>query len=205
MTYSASASDDHIVRGLARFLEQFKNKKNINALAASYLHQIQEFENACWEVILFRLLDNAEGVQLDTIGRIVGRGRGELIDSDYKIAIRAQIRINRSCGTPNDLIDVMVLSIPTNYSLTYDEAYPATVIMSIVGIVNFNISVVFDNLRRTKSGGVRLLLSYSSAAPENTFTFASGSVPELDNLQGYGSITDVSVGGLYSGVLASSP
>jgi hypothetical protein len=205
VSYSVPSSSDHAARGLARFLEQFKSKPNLAALAKSYLNRIQELENAVWEVILFRGLESSEGVQLDKIGRIVGRGRGSLNDDDYRIAIRGQIRINRSCGTPEDLIVVTRLSSPSSTVFSYDELHPATVLIAIIGALDFNIDVLFGNLVRTKSGGVRLFLTWSAANPENTFTFAPGSVPVVDTLKGFGDTSNPATGGLFSGVIASSP
>lgn len=205
MPYSLTQSLDHAERGLAKLLEQFKGKPRIEALLRAYLNRVQELENAAWEVINYRLLENAEGVQQDIIGRIVGRGRNALSDTDYFYALKGQIRINRSSGRPEDLIDVTRLSIPSGFVFSYGEFYPATVIISISGAVSFNISILFENLLRTKAGGVRLFLSYSEAAPANTFTFASGSTPELDTDQGFGDINDALIGGVFSGVLASSP
>lgn len=198
MPYNPPASIDHVSRGLARFLEQYKSKPKLNALARVYLNRIQELENACWEVILYRLLPNAEGAQLDMIGRIVGRGRNGLVDSDYLIAIRAQIRINRSCGTPEDMIDVTRLSVPAGFTFTYDEAYPKTVLITVIGAVNWTIDVLYDNLFRAKSSGTKLFLQYSEADDSNTFTFATGTNWEPSATQGFGSYYNALIGGVFS-------
>lgn len=202
--YAVPRSTDHSDRGVARFVEQFRYKPRLEALTRSYLRRVQELEDAVWEVVAYRYLETAEGYQLDRIGRIVGRGRGSLSDDDYRIAVRGQIRINRSCGTPEDLIAVTRLSAPTGTVFVYGELYPATVIMSIVGAAVWNVAVLFNNLRRTKSGGVRLFLTYSLADPSNTFTFAPGSVPVADAARGFGSSAAPGAGGLWSGVVASS-
>lgn len=200
MPYNPPASKDHETRGLARFIEQYRDKTKLNALARSYLKIIQEIENAAWEVILYRLLTNAEGEQLDMIGRIVGRGRNDLPDSDYLLAIRAQIRINRSSGTPEDLIDVARLTLPAGFTFTFEEQHPATVFFTVSGAVNFSISLLLDNLKRAKAGGVRLFLEYSEADDENTFTFASGDVVEVDANQGFADDAGAT-GGVLSEVL----
>lgn len=200
--YSPAHSTDHVARGLSKFLSQFRNKPLLAALLRSYLNRVQELEDATWEVILNRLLDNAEGVQIDVIGRIVGRGRNNLGDADYKIAVRAQIRINRSSGRPEDVIDVARLSLPPGFTLSYEEIYPAAIYVQIYGGVDFNIDVLYQNLVRAKAGGVKLWLVFSTEAPENTFTYASGDVPEDDPDRGYGDDAGT-VGGVYADVITS--
>lgn len=199
----ATQSKDQVARGLARFLEQYKNKDEIRALARSYLSRVQELENAAWEVILYRLMVNAEGAQLDSLGAIVGRGRNNLSDADFLIAIKGQIRINRSNGTPEDILAVALLSIPPGYVPIYDEAYPAVILISIASEVTFNIQVLFENLTRTKSGGVRLLLDYLLSPIENTFTWSDDLTSPVDHLLGWGDSTDATIGGFWASVLDS--
>jgi hypothetical protein len=197
MSYDASQSIDHVVRGLARFIDQFRDNKDVRGLAQSYLNRIQELENAIWEVINYRQLINAEGIQLDINGKIVGRGRNDLDDPDFLLAVRAQIRINRSSGTPEDLIDVTRLSIPDGFTFSYEEYYPCTVWITINDAVNFNIDVTHANLLRTKLGGVKLFLQFSLVPPANTFTFASGSETETDPDRGFSDAGGVT-GGVWS-------
>lgn len=149
---------------------------------------------------MFRLLPNASGAQLDMIGRIVGRGRSGLSDADYFIAIRAQIRINRSCGTPEDMIDVTRLTVPAGFTFTYDEAYPKGIWITVSGAVNWTISILYDNLFRAKSSATRLFLQYSLEDDANTFTFASGDAVEASTTQGFGDDTNPAIGGTYSDV-----
>jgi hypothetical protein len=200
--YNVSPSTDHVERGLAKFLGQFRNKPLLSALLRSYLRRVQEVEDATWEVIYNRLLDNAEGVQIDIIGRIVGRGRNNLSDNDYKIAVRAQIRINRSSGRPEDVIDVARLSLPYVFTFSYEEIYPAAIYMQVYGGVDFNVVVLFNNLVKAKAGGVKLWLNTSPEGPENTFTFASGDVTEDDPNRGFGDDAGT-VGGVFTDVITT--
>ncbi len=203
MAYNITPSTDHVKRGLARLLQQYKSKPRMVALLKSYLNRIQELEDGLWEIILYRIMGNAEGAQLDKLGKIVGRGRNNLSDSDYLIAIKGQIRINRSCGTPKDMIDVATLSLPSGFVFTYGEAYPAQIVMTMVSAVTFSITVLFGNLTATKPGGVSLFLIYGSAPPSNTFTFSPDLSSAAGTGQGFGDISDPSVGGLLPDLLIS--
>lgn len=206
MTYPATQVSDFADSAILRFLEQFKGKPELEKLARSYLNRVQELEDAIWEVILIRGIDASGGQGLDAIGATVGRRRLGLIDSDYRIALRAQIRINRSAGTPEDLIAVAILSLPAGYTFTFEELTIATVRVNVQSAsgVDFNIRVLFDNLNHTRAAGVRLLLTYLPAAPDHCFQFASGSVVETDPVQGFGDSTDATIGGELIGELATS-
>lgn len=174
MSYDIAQSTDHGDRAVAKFLEQFKGQPYLDAVARSYLNRVQELENAIWEVLLIRGIDLSEGVGLDAIGRVVGRYRLGLDDIDYRIALRGQIRINRSSGTAEDVIAVGVLSLPAGFTFSFDEVGTAILRVHVDQTVGFNPLVLFDNLNRTRAGGVRLLLEYlpSAVTPDNAFTLS---------------------------------
>lgn len=183
MTYQPIRSTDHEVRGPRRLLEQFKERPKLEAWLGTYLRQVQKLEDATWEVIDLRLLDAATGIQLDRIGKIVGRGRGESPDDlSYRQAIRAQIRINRSEGTPLDLAEVADLSVPDdtasfifrNWGNGFVQVY-----MNGQAIDGVKAPIVFDNLRRTKAAGVRLHLVWSPDPPQTVFRFGGKSAADL--------------------------
>lgn len=59
----------------ARMLSQYYGSKLLNALLMAYIDEIQELSTAIAQLIEKRTLNRAEGTQLDTIGKIVGRPR----------------------------------------------------------------------------------------------------------------------------------
>lgn len=200
MTYNPTQSTDHARRGLAKFLEQFKDKAKLNAFARSYLDRIQEAEDALWEILTIRGIDASSGIGLDMIGNLVKRKRLGLEDDDYKIALKAQIRINRSSGTPEDLITVTGLSVPAGQDFSYDESYPAGVVIEILEEAAFNVNMLLDNLIRTKAGGIRLLLYYWPFAGP-AFTFSEDDTDTADPDHGFGDDEDESIGGYLIDVL----
>ena len=97
---------DHVEQGRALLLEQYRGKPRLDALLAAYTRQVQKLEDAIWSVILGRMLENAAGVQLDKIGKIVGQKRLGEPDVRYRMLIQVRIAINRSSGYPDEIINV---------------------------------------------------------------------------------------------------
>lgn len=174
MAYDPIRSEDHEDRGPLRFLQQFKEKPKLEAWLRTYLRQVQKLEAAVWEVVDLRLLDNATGIQLDRIGRIVGRGRGDMVDEVYRQAIRAQIRINRSEGTPLDLSQVADLSVPPGSDISFEfQEGVASVLVHMIGqaIGAINGPLVWYNLNKSRAAGVRLHLVYSDDLEQRVFRY----------------------------------
>lgn len=206
--YKPVRSTNHALRAPSRFIEQFKKKPVMTAMLVAFMNQVQDLENALWEIILLRNIVDGEGVILDMIGRIVGRKREGLIDTDYRIALRAQIRINRSVGKAVDVINVAILSLPDGVTFSYSEAYPAGIVVEVDPLVDFNVSVLWRNLKATKAGGVRLFLILTYVDPANAFTlrdYSSGGYAGrvYDNAQGLGYHADPTLGGGLTTVMGS--
>lgn len=69
----------HDAEAQAYFIEQFKNSQNLRDLISIYMVFVQELEDVFQDIITQRMIDGAEGAQLDGIGEIVGQSR----DADY--------------------------------------------------------------------------------------------------------------------------
>lgn len=191
---------DHVERGLARLISQYKEKPLFRAWVASYLKPIQDIEDALWEVLTERGVDNGVGVQLDVVGKIVNRSRGGLGDDDYRIALRCEIRIQRSDGTSRDVIEVTNLALPPGYSyLGPIDVGPATIRFTINQPVLFDPQVLFRALTRTKAAGVKLLFEFMrSPDPDDYFVWQADDTPTD---VGFGDSNTPSMGGLLECVL----
>ena len=88
------------------------HKEHFLALQATYTPEIQEVENALWEIWISRFIDYAQGEQLNMLGRLVGEGRNGRNDPNYRVRIRARIAINESLGRPQDVIKILRLLDP---------------------------------------------------------------------------------------------
>jgi hypothetical protein len=124
---------DHEEQAYGLFLDQYAEKPRLAALLASYTQEIQELEDAIWAVRLGRFLDNAEGAQLDVIGKLVGERRDGRADNVYRILITAKIRVNWSRGRPNDVIAVVRIVQGAENTHRYVSVFPAS------------FEIVFDN------------------------------------------------------------
>lgn len=114
---------DHVEQGLSRLPEQFKDKPNIEGILTSWLTSVQVTEDRLFDLLNFRSIDTAIGVQLDYIGKIVGCERDGSSDSEYRDRIRLQILINTSEGTPNDILEITSLTTNGNV-VKYFPHYP---------------------------------------------------------------------------------
>ena len=167
-----TANTTHQIQALARFIEQYKEKPLYAALLDSYIKQVQDLENATFEVLNGRLLDIAIGVQLDVLGDLIGEARQGRQDNVYRQAIRTRIRINRSFGTPVDVLVVARLILGTAFpTIRYNEAYPATILISFDRTLSPLERFGIDRfMLQTKAAGVQL--SFTEVLdPDNAFTF----------------------------------
>ncbi len=189
----------HIIDGLRRLLVQFRGRPNISGVLESYLTQVQEIENVGISLISLRYVDNAEGVQLDGVGSIVGEARAGRDDTDYRVAIKGRIRGNAANSRIEEILDLFVLLLPgftftltegteASFSLTINEALPSTA--ASPGALN-------EQLQRAKGAGIRANLIYSEFDPGLRFTFAPGDALEPSNDQGYADDSPTTIGGRY--------
>jgi hypothetical protein len=123
------AVTDHVEQALADLLSKYSPERapRLRRLVTVEATQSQEVEDAFQELLTERYLDNAEGVQLDLYGKLVGNvaaSRGALTDDDYRRFIRVAIQINRSDGGAEQAIQIMaqIVEVPVEYS-QYNPAH----------------------------------------------------------------------------------
>lgn len=108
---------EHILQALNRLIEQYRDKPRIRALLVLMSRQIQDMEDAAWQLLLERTIAAAIGVNLDVLGVIVGQERGDLSDESYRALIRARIKANRSAGSGSQIYDVATTAGATGLGL----------------------------------------------------------------------------------------
>jgi hypothetical protein len=96
-------------------------------LAAVYLQEFQNVENAAFGVIYGRFLKYAVGSVLDELGDLVGQVRESLSDNEYRVAIGLKILANASSGTPEDILAIAAIAAQNftadnNGKVGYQEA-----------------------------------------------------------------------------------
>ncbi len=95
--------------GVDRLAGNAVDQPNIEVVLRSYLKPCQDLHNAFFDLIWIKLLDNAIGVFLDTLGAKQDEPRLGRSDTRYRLAIRIKARVNRSQGRNFDLIEIMQL------------------------------------------------------------------------------------------------
>lgn len=181
----------HKAEAIAKLTQAFRNKANIVALLGVYASAFQDIEAVFWGVINSRILDNTPtGDQLDQLGPLVGEplrlGRS---DAAYLTAIKLRIRVNRSQGKAEDVIQVAQLMFPAS---TYTEFPPYKWLVEAYGLSD---PLTFKRLlASTKAVGSRGVVHYSTWSPTLNLTLSSrygGATAPLGLSSRYGGATNV--------------
>lgn len=144
----------HVEDGTNKLTGAWWNKPRAAALLASYLKQIQQIENAYYDVLIARLLENAIGVYLDILGRIVGEPRAGKSDARFRLAITIKARVNRSHGRVLDILEILDLATDV---WAYREVYPAKFRIDVGEMDGRELA---RWIRKAKAGGVGFELVY---------------------------------------------
>lgn len=188
--------ENHVAEGISYLMEQYKGQAKIEAFLVAFLERIQELEYAIWDLVSLKDLDTAEGAQLDLIGRIVNRAREGRDDDTYRLWLRAQVIINRSSGTPEEMLSIARLVTRADIDqATIIEWYPARFAIYVsVGMTEQDAATLLELLTLAKAAGVAVFLEYATS-DDGSFVFEGG-----DGL-GFGDSSDPSVGGTFAGVV----
>lgn len=128
-------------------------------------------EDVFEELFTRRTLEAAAGVQLDGWGAIVGVERGSLSDGDYRIRIGAQILINLSQGSREDIFKIVAALLPPGFNWTLAEQPPAAFEVIVDDVFTQNKREVARNVCLAALAGVRCILRTHDANP---FEFDGG-------------------------------
>ena len=100
-------AQDVVERGLSRLLWQWEDSPLLRGMLESYLTAGQEIEDAFFQLLSERGINEAIGAQLDVLGDIVGEARQGREDDKYRLAILSRGLINNSNGTPEELLEIV--------------------------------------------------------------------------------------------------
>lgn len=98
---------NHVERALALLPSQFAESTNLRALITAFAEIAQDIEDDTWACIEDRMLDTAEGAQLDQYGKVLGQPRDGLADEDYRALLGIRILANRSNGQADVILQVV--------------------------------------------------------------------------------------------------
>jgi len=189
--------DNHVEDGLRLPLAQFRGLPVFEALLSSLLKQVQEIEDALWDVLVRTQLPLAAGVQLDRLGRIVGQPRQGRGDESYRIWIAARVMVNRSSGLAEQVIAI-VEKLVEGKDLELREEPPAAFTIDVQEpITELDGVEIAKILQRARAAGVRGLLEWFSEPIDEVFAFSDDGTEVFDDLgRGltYGALASVSDG-----------
>jgi hypothetical protein len=168
--------DTVTVDGLELLLEQFQGSEKLRALLSSYLGRIQDLEDAAWPILGERNIDNATGHRLDGLGQIFNLARGGRNDTNYRLALKAEMAIQRSTGVAEDLLAIaewLIQMTPPDYELV--EYFPKSVYLRPVDFFLAAQDPLFitSSLKRSVSAGTQMLFVYSLHLDAYTFTLST--------------------------------
>lgn len=161
-------NSDHVAQARARLIEQYKDKPKILVIVDALARQVQEVEDAIFDVFVQSAIEDALGSQLDDLGDIVGEARQGVPDDEYRGFIRARIRVNRSSGKREELIQIVQFIQDDELGVAFDEYYPASIRIECEGAVELNALRIARMLLQAKAGGVALHFVYSKVARTST-------------------------------------
>lgn len=172
----------HTAEGLGRLLQQFKEKQRIEDFLSAFLDQVQEIEDAAWELYIERTLENADGALLDQLGGLVGEERRGRTDARYRRFIGVRILSNRSDGQVEQLYSILRQIFGGSFVGWIDEYTPAAMTLELrTPVTTDTPSTEIDLvLGRSKGGGISLHAIYSEEAAADQFLFGS-SVSTITN------------------------
>jgi hypothetical protein len=178
---------DHSTRGVAWLIDRYR-KPRTSALLASWLDQVQEAEDALWQLLVERSLATAEGDQLDVLGAIVGEPRRGRDDETYRIWISARNMVSRSSGTTTEILAIARKLVPLAATVVLEEYYPATFVVRIHGALSLDDGLqIARMLYLAKPAGVLFGMTWSVVDDGETFSFAPlVDTPVLASPMGFG-------------------
>lgn len=167
----------HLLLALERLLEQYKGKPKLEAVISSYIAEIQALENAASTMPDAMYLPDAEGAQLDVIGRLVGEPREGRADDLFKLWIAARILINASTGTRNEII--RCLRAVTDSEFTITEFSPPHIHIQFTEALP-DLAVAYAEIANEARGaGIGLSAQWPTVEPGLGFTFKN--IGDLDD------------------------
>ena len=195
----------HADEALAHLTSQFLGKENITKFLTSVGDELDEVEQAFFDLHTYMNLPNAIGDQLDVIGVRLDLPRNGLSDANYRLALYDKVDVNISNGTPEDVI-TLTQAVIGNTNIKYEELYPARIRITIYDA--FPTILSLNQLRQLKPAGVGPMELLSWGAETDVFSFSSIDGPTYDPsgyAAGFGTTDDPLLGGVMASIYEVTP
>jgi hypothetical protein len=175
--------DNHAEQARELFTAQFREQINIERIANALAKQIQDLEDANWQLHTERKLSTAVGAQLDILGDLVGQARDGATDAAFRVAIAARLKLNLCSGTVDELNTILSLILSPDVVWSLTELPKAALRFEFFNIATeAEIAQITRIIRSARAAGVRTVVTHSFDSKAETFSFSGG----LDSPQGFG-------------------
>lgn len=160
----------HVAEGVALLTARYNGQPVITGLVTACMQRFQSIETAFWAMINDVQLANhplpgGPWDVLDKLGFIVGVLRNGLDDADFLALIKLQATVNRSRGTPEDVLALGEL-MDAPLAPIYLEM-PVAAFYLAVNNIALNYPLFYALLRQARPAGVYGLIIYTTWAPGN--------------------------------------
>ena len=157
-------------------------------------------ERAAQQNATMRFVDNATGMTLTLLGKLVGQERGGVDDDDlFRRYVRARIAVNSSDGTPEEMYTISELVVSEEGAeFTLDNQGAAGFVMRVTAIATeWEVAeILIGFLRDAVAGGVRVIVEWLPAVP--AFAFAAVDLGPPDEGLGFLSFDETTGGAMAS-------
>lgn len=131
---------DVVSRGIERLPYHLRSKPGWVKMVTILLTPLQAWYDSMDQVRLDCDLRNAEGVNLEQYGSVLGEARNGLSDAEYRGLLKARILVNHSTGKPETLIEILS-RLTSGRHPQLQEAYPGHLIFGYDVLVPLSAAV----------------------------------------------------------------
>lgn len=154
-----------------------------------YAVEVQAVETALAQVLLTAHTDAGDplvvGTQLDGIGQIIGLAREGISDTFYRARLLARILVNKSNGTPPEIIEIVTAFLNDLSPFVYiseDDTGEAGFEVEVTDPIPVGLGVELGLVvREAKVAGVIAYAIYQESADNATFAFDGANGAQFDS------------------------
>lgn len=171
---------DHAASALARVAQYLRDSPRFVGILTAFANRAQDLETALQAFPAARSLATGAGAQLDALGAIVGQARQGMSDADYRRYLQARVKVNRSSGTPEELLAMLRLAVSSATTIALVEYPPAAFVVRLDGAaqVTAQMPAVSAFLGAAKAAGVHATIEWFESAATDVLRLDAG--PGLD-------------------------
>lgn len=183
--WSYEQINEHAEQALGRLVSQYETTTRLQAIIEIEASQTQGVENAIWGMLTEKWIDDASGVQIDSLGAIVGEPRLGRSDEAYVAAIFIRIALNSGGGQPEIIMTFLRFILDIN-DVQLLEVFPANIQVFVDSSIDQQIA---SRLRRIIGAGIGGFITSSDG--ETPFGFKELGEPDPADRLGFGELSGI--------------